>query len=411
MLGKFAGFLNETTTQDNVSCIISALSTALNEITHDCWIIDSGATYHITNKSSYLDKFQNMHESSLVSVANGKGEPIMGKGKLKLLSDEIESTALYVLSFPFQLLSIGKLTNTLNCLAIFSPHNVLFQDRVTQKKIGEGFLLNGLYYLSKKLKPVKHPFANLSLPQEYQLWHLRLAHPSEPVMNKLFPNFCKATHECEVCQISKATRLPFVSSKSRTSKLFEVVHSDIWGPSRVESFNGYKYYATFIDDYSCCTWILQSNNGTEYTSNNMSNYLSNHGILHHTSYVGTPQQNGVAERKNRDLLEKSKSLMLQMHVPRKFWSQALLTAAYIINRLPTRVLNSKSPDEVMKGRTIDISHLRTFGCTCYVHIQAAHRDKLDPRAVKSAFMGYSSTQKGYKYYNPFNGKIGISRDV
>ncbi|KAM1774745.1 hypothetical protein ACFX12_044081 [Malus domestica] len=100
-----------------------------------------------------------------------------------------------------------------------------------------------------------------------------------------------------------------------------------------------------------------------------------------------------------------------MHVPRRFWSQALLTAAYIINRLPIRVLNSKSPVEVMKGRTIDISHLRTFGCTCYVYIQAAHRDKLDPRAVKSAFMGYSSTKKGYKYYNPHNGKIGVSKDV
>ncbi|XP_070662435.1 uncharacterized protein [Malus domestica] len=70
---SLTGFLNETTTQDNVSGIISALSTALNEITHDCWIIDSGATDHITNKSSCLDKFQNMPESSLVSVANGKG--------------------------------------------------------------------------------------------------------------------------------------------------------------------------------------------------------------------------------------------------------------------------------------------------------------------------------------------------
>ncbi|KAM2064745.1 hypothetical protein ACFX16_028106 [Malus domestica] len=162
----------ETTTQDNVSGIITALSNAPNEITHDCWIIDSGATDHITNKSSYLDKFQNMPKSTHVSVANGKGEPILGKGKLKLLSDEIESTALYVPSFPFQLLSIGKITTTLDCLAIFSPHNVVFQDRVTRKKIGEGFLSNGLYYLSKKFKPIKNPIASLSLLQEYQLRHL-----------------------------------------------------------------------------------------------------------------------------------------------------------------------------------------------------------------------------------------------
>ncbi|KAM1738514.1 hypothetical protein ACFX15_013639 [Malus domestica] len=106
MLGKFVGFLTETTTQGNVSGIITALSNVLNEITHDCWIIDSGATDHITNKFSCLDKFQNMPKSTHVFVANGKGEPILGKGKLKLLSDEIESTTLYVPSFPFQLLSI-----------------------------------------------------------------------------------------------------------------------------------------------------------------------------------------------------------------------------------------------------------------------------------------------------------------
>ncbi|KAM2855117.1 hypothetical protein FF1_025475 [Malus domestica] len=441
MLGKFAGFLAETSTHDNVPGIITALKTALNEISHDCWIIDSGATDHITNKSFCLDKFQNMPESTRVSVANGNGEPILGKGKLKLLSDKIESTALYVPSFPFQLLSISKITRTLDCLAIFSPHSVVFQDRVTRKKIGEGYLLNGLYYLSKNSKSLKHPLASLSLSQDYHLWHLRLAHPSEHVMTKLFPNSCKPTHACEICQMSKATRLPFVSSKSITCKLFEIVHSDIWGPSRVSSFDGYKYYVTFIDDYSRVTWvyllkskseffyafkdfhkfiinqfssklsILQSDNGTEYTSNNMSNYLSDHGILHQTSCVGTPQQNSIAERKNRDLLEKTRSLMFQMNVPKRFWSQALLTAAYIINRLPTRVLNSKSPVEVMKGRNINISHLRTFGCTCYVHIQAAHRDKLEPRAVKCVFMGYSSSQKGYKYFNPQNGKVGVSRDV
>lgn len=217
------------------------------------------------------------------------------------------------------------------------------------------------------------------------------------------------------------SRLPFVSSNSRTSKLFELVHSDIWGPSCVESFDGYRYYVTFIDDYSRVTWLyllklksdlfdafkdfhnlitkqfssklymLRSDNGTEYTSNNMSNYLSNHGILHQTSCVGTPQQNGVAERKNRDLLEKTRSLMIQMNVPKKFWSQALLTATYIINRLLTQVLNAKSPFEVMKGRPINLSHLRTFSCTCYVHIQALHHDKLNLRAAKCVFMGYASS--------------------
>ena len=116
--------------------------------------------------------------------------------------------------------------------------------------------------------------------------------------------------------------------------------------------------------------VLRSDNGSEYMSHNMSHYLSTHGILHQTSCVGTPQQNGVAERKNRDLLEKTRALMFHSNVPKKFWSQGVLTAAYLINRLPSKVLNFKSPYEILKGRQIDLSHLRVFGCTCCVHIQA-----------------------------------------
>lgn len=131
-------------------------------------------------------------------------------------------------------------------------------------------------------------------------------------------------------------------------------------------------------------------------SNNMSQFLSSHGILHQTSCVGTPQQNGVAERKNRDLLEKTRALMFQMNVPKKFWSQGVKTAAYLINRLPSRILDSKSPLEVMKGRPLDLSNLRVFGCVCFIHIQDNHRDKLDHTATKCVFLGYSSSQKGYK---------------
>ncbi|CAL2248738.1 unnamed protein product [Prunus armeniaca] len=180
---------------------------------------------------------------------------------------------------------------------------------------------------------------------------------------------------------------------SRASKLFEIVHSNVWGPT-FESFDGYKYFVTFVDDFSRVSWLyllkfksevvdvfkdfhnlvknqfstqiqtLRSDNGTEYMSHIMTQYSSTHGIIHQTSCVGTPQQNGVAERKNRDLLEKTRALMFQMNVPKKFWSQGVLTAAYLINRLPSRVLDFKSPYEVMKGKKFNLSHLMVFGCTC-----------------------------------------------
>ena len=153
MLGKFVGFLadSESTSKGNIPGIISVISTTLNaNVTHDFWIIDSGATDHITNKPSSLHEFQKTIDPIHVSVANGKGEPILGKGKIRLLSGHTNSTALICTFFHVQPLSIGKITKTLDCLVIFSPHNVMFQDRVTQKKIGEGFFLNGLYYLSKE---------------------------------------------------------------------------------------------------------------------------------------------------------------------------------------------------------------------------------------------------------------------
>ncbi|KAM2491987.1 hypothetical protein PS1_043582 [Malus domestica] len=197
MLRKFAGFLDdsENTLKCNIPGIINAISTALNaNVTHDFWIIDYGATDHITNKPSSLHDFQRTIDPIHVSVANGKGEPILGKGEIRLLSEHTNSTALYVPSFPFQLLSIGKITKTLDCLAIFFPHIVVFQDRVTQKKIGEGFFSNELYYLSKESNFVKKLSVNLSQVQEHQLWHQRLAHPSEHVMTKLFPFFFVKTH-------------------------------------------------------------------------------------------------------------------------------------------------------------------------------------------------------------------------
>ncbi|KAM1916365.1 hypothetical protein ACFX13_036100 [Malus domestica] len=117
MLGKFAGFLadSENTSKCNIPSIISAISTALNaNVTHDFWIIDSGATDYITSKPYSLHDFQRTIDPIHVSVANGKGEPILGKGKIRLLSEHTDSTALYVPSFPFQLLSIGKITKTLD---------------------------------------------------------------------------------------------------------------------------------------------------------------------------------------------------------------------------------------------------------------------------------------------------------
>ena len=105
----------------------------------------------------------------------------------------------------------------------------------------------------------------------------------------------------------------------------------------------------------------------------------------------TPEQNGVSERKNRHLLEKTKSLLFQNNVPKEYWSDAILTATYLINRLPSTILQNKSPREIIFERKINIEHLRVFGCVVFVHKKRS--DKFDCNSVKTIFLGYSSQKR------------------
>ena len=441
LLSKFAGFLADSN-PENSQGIFTAFTTAL-EISnfHDLWVVDSGASNHMSNKLTNLYNFRPCSSSTFVSVADGKDVPVQGKGKTKLVSKTIESEVLYVPSFPVQLLSVQQLTSTLNCDVLFTSDKVLFQDRITKKTIGEGFQLHGLFYFSSDDRLCKGFQASFSSTNKHSLWHQRLGHPSESVFNKIHPSLPKGTDGCDICHYSKSTRLPFNLSLSKSSEMFELVHSNVWGPFSL-SIDGFKYFVTFIDDFSKVTWVyllksksevfecfkdfhrlvithfsahiktLRTDNGTEYTSHNMKNYLISHGIVHQTSCVNTPQQNGVAERKNRDLLEKTRAIMMQMNVPKHFWSYGVLTATYLINRLPSRVLDFLCPLEVLQQKKPDLSHLKVFGCTCFVHLSATQRrDKLDPRAVKCVFLGYSQTQKGYRCYDTTAKRLFVSRDV
>ncbi|RVW33868.1 Retrovirus-related Pol polyprotein from transposon TNT 1-94 [Vitis vinifera] len=145
-------------------------------------------------------------------------------------------------------------------------------------------------------------------------------------------------------------------------------------------------------------------------------FLAQEGIVHLSSCVDTPQQNRIAERKNRHLLEVARSLMFSMNVPKLFWGQAVLTAAYLINRMPSRVLKFQTPCQTLlksfpTTRLISTVPPKIFGCSVFVHINQQHRSKLDPRSLKCIFLGYSSNQKGYKCYSPVTRKFYNSMDV
>ncbi|KAL3376951.1 hypothetical protein AABB24_003396 [Solanum stoloniferum] len=197
---------------------------------------------------------------------------------------------------------------------------------------------------------------------------------------------------------------------------------------------------TIVDDYSRMTWVfllryksevvnfisafinlvktqfsatiktIRSDNGLEFFNNQCHTIFSSLGIVHQSTCVHTPQQNGIAERKHKHLLEIARALRFQAHVPLKFWGDCILTATFLINILPSTVLAGKSPYEIFHKHPPKLHHLRVFGCLCYATTPLI-TDKFSPKALPSVFMGYSDTQKGYKLYNIATGIFFVSRDV
>ena len=142
-----------------------------------------------------------------------------------------------------------------------------------------------------------------------------------------------------------------------------------------------------------------------------SDYLRKNGIHRQFSCRYTPQQNGVAERKNRHIAEIARALMTEKSMPHVYWAEAVSTAVYIMNKTPTAAIHDVTPEQRFTGIKPDLSHLKVFGCIAYVHIPDELRTKLDPKAEKCVFIGYSLEQKGYRCYNPSTRNLHVNRNV
>ena len=135
-------------------------------------------------------------------------------------------------------------------------------------------------------------------------------------------------------------------------------------------------------------------------------------ILHQTSCVDTPSQNGVVERKNRHLLEIARALLFQMHLPKYFWVDAVSTTCFLINRMPSSILNWVTPFQTLfPHKSLFPIEPCVFGCTCFVWDVRPHVSKLDPKSFKCIFLGYSRVQKGYRCYCPIFRCYIVSTDV
>ena len=249
----------------------------------------------------------------------------------------------------------------------------------------------------------------------------------------------------EPCIYAKNHCVSFPLSFNKSDVPFSLIHTDVWSPSPIPTYTDVQWFVSFIDDCTWVSWVylmktksdvfpifqifhqmirtqfnaqvqvVKSDNGREYLKKGFNAYFQQNAIIHQTSCVTTPQQNDIAEHKNRHLLEVARSLCFAMHVPKHFWGDAILTAAFLINRMPSHVLQFKTPLHTLSQHHSLPSLLnippKFFGCTCYIHVHQHQRGKMDPHAHKCLFVGYSATQKGYKCYHPHSGKFFVSMDV
>ena len=181
--------------------------------------------------------------------------------------------------------------------------------------------------------------------------------------------------------------------------------------NRSELFSYFSAFCAEIQTQFHVPVQILSDNAKKYMSEPFQNYIIKHGILHQTSCVDTPSQNGVAERKNRHL-ETAKALLFQMQVPKHFWADAVSTACFLINRMSSSVLSGETPFHVLfPNKTLFPIEPRIFGCTCFVRDVCPQVTRLDPKSLKCIFLGYSRVQKGYQYYCPSLNRYLVSADV
>src|SRR5271154_6318789 len=246
---------------------------------------------------------------------------------------------------------------------------------------------------------------------------------------------------CEACLEGKQHRQPSHQPATRAKEPLELIHSDLCGPIDPTTYGGTTYYLLFTDDYTRMTYIyplkrktsaailakfkeykpevekqsgklikrLRTDGGGEYEKW-MEAHLKGSGIIHETTAPYSPDQNGVAERANRMIMERVKAIIAEFKLDKRLWMEIAETVVYLKNRSPTSAV-ATTPYELWHGAKPDLSHLRIIGSTAYVHVPKEKRTKLDTHSHKGIMIGYGGGTNQYKGWDLTREDTVVSRDV
>ncbi|KAI3521421.1 hypothetical protein L1887_10887 [Cichorium endivia] len=440
IFANMAGISN----MSNMICAYNSMSYCMG---YREWVVDSGATQHMTGSFTNFENYVDVSDLEMnVDHPNGTKALISKTGDLKILPSLVLKDVLFVPEFKVHLLSVHKLARDSRLGVYFDENNCYLcntQDLHTNPIVTTGKVSGGLYFLENKKVSCNNSSSLAVCYVSKMTWHQRLGHPSDQVLGVLKNKLSLGNDRlslCEVCHKAKQTREPFPLSSHKSSSLGDLVHLDVWGPYRVSTRDGFKYFLTVVDDYTRAVWvyllrtkdevfenivvffnmiklqfsksvkIFRSDNGTEFVNSKVKNFFEKEGILHQTTCVYTPQQNGVVERKHRHLMNVARSLLFQSGLPLNLWGETILTATFLINRTPTSVLNGKSPFEMIYNVEPNFDFLRVFGCLCFA-TKLNNSDKFASRSEKCVLIGFSNVKKGYKLLSLDDKSVFFSRDV
>ncbi|UYV69220.1 hypothetical protein LAZ67_6002864, partial [Cordylochernes scorpioides] len=444
---------------------MSAMCNTLFGATAETWIIDSGATHHMTPKRDYFTCLKECTSNmSSITIANGSSIEACGIGTVSAnivghkgdASKMVVQNTLYVPDLRHSVLSVRQMIEN-GRKVVFNRSGCHIMD-MKGKLLIEGKKLGRLYYVQTTPSSPIDQNDHVSLASEckeeltLELWHKRLMHVNAYTIAKMAKNQsvrglnCSPAkpEKCEDCLIGKSYRLPFLQHSHKEEKEImplDLVHADLMGPLDVLSWGGAKYVLTIIDESTRYTsvfflknkgetlgkvkeWIQESekqtsrklkrirtDNGLEFCSKEWDTFCTSVGIVHEHTMTYTPQQNGVAERMNRTLLDLVRSTISGSGLPKASWAELTYTAAYVRNRVLNNHNGESTPYELWTGNKPSLKHLRAIGCQVFVHIpRQVRKSKLERRAIKGNLVGYALRGRGYRVWIPEMKKVVESRD-
>uniref|UniRef100_A0A1Y1K2V0 Retrovirus-related Pol polyprotein from transposon TNT 1-94 n=1 Tax=Photinus pyralis TaxID=7054 RepID=A0A1Y1K2V0_PHOPY len=446
-------FYNE---ESGENAFITEVLNAEND--EDFWIVDSGATDHLTYHGEWFSSFEQFKTPVKVHIGNKTSMDALGKGvvEVKTFVDGkiFDFRMLNVLFVPAARRNLFSMTAALDKGYEFKSNQKECFFVSDEKTKAKGRRVGQLFTMIMKVKVPANSLLQLSNTKEtnvtsklksIQEWHEMLGHQNrvqvEKVLNRNGIEYTKQDFFCEACVKGKQHRKVFQVRQQRAQREGEVMNVDLCGPMEITSYGGSRYFICFTCDYSKFRLIkflkeksettkgiaevlnfvknqcgrplkmLRCDGGGEFNNKDVTTLLKSEGVILSVSNPYTSEQNGCAERSNRTVVELARTMLAAKDLPKGLWAEAVNTAVYLLNRTGPSNENGKSPLEIFTGKSTHLNKLHVFGTTCFVHKPKQVRKKWDPKCQKGIFVGYSEEMDGFRVWLSSTRKILRSRDV